>query len=239
LSHQNTVITRRSFCRHFAIGVVASFVGGKLLTRQVLADGDEEDAPGTFLINPTEYPELAEVHGSIVITLPGAPNALAPVVVTRGPNDVFYAVDSTCTHSQCAVNPYSIEDGVIECSCHGSRYEANGALVQGPAERSLRPFVATLIAPDQLRIVIPEFRFTTQATTIADPGRIRLQFPALAFLTYKVQFRATMQDAWSPVPFAIFDGGALDSTELLGNGSDVEIFVEAPQPTGFFSVITS
>lgn len=238
-------IKRRQFCRHLAVGFVTSMIGGVPCTKWLLADVEAEEPPGQFLLNLAAYPVLANVNGSVVVNLPGAPTGLAQIVVTRAANDEFYAVDSTCAHNQCTVPP-SIYNATslqneITCSCHGSRYKANGELLGGPALRSLRAFEATLDSSSQLRITIPEFRFSARAAAtqpINGARRIKLTFPALSFLTYQVNFRPTLQQAWTPVPFARFFNGALDSTELQGIGRDEEIYVAANFSTGFFSVVT-
>ena len=46
----------------------------------------------------------------------------------------LYALAATCTHLGCLVRP---QDGGFACPCHGSRFDANGAVSQGPAARPL------------------------------------------------------------------------------------------------------
>src|SRR5262245_9858870 len=141
-SKLNLNSNRRTFCRHVALGMAAAMISGKPWSRLVVADLlAEEDAGGVFLLNLADYPPLANVNGSVVFSLPGAPARLAEIVVTRAANDVFYAVDSTCAHNQCTVppsvfNPASMQNE-ITCSCHGSQYRADGELLEGPAERGL------------------------------------------------------------------------------------------------------
>lgn len=235
-------VSRRTFCRHVAFGLVTSALGSRWFVADVLAD---EALPGRFGLNLADYPALNQVNGSVVLALPGAPNGLANIVVTRAAGDQFYAVDSTCAHNQCEVPPAVFNStsslNEITCSCHGSRYRADGELLGGPAQRGLRAFVAMLTAPGQLRIELPGMRFRIGAATAQPVGgqnRLRLTFPALSFLTYQVRFRASMDDSWAVVPFARFAGGALNQTELPGIGRDEEVFVAAPHPAGFFSVAT-
>jgi len=234
-------VTRRNFCRHVAFGMVASSLGARWLVADVLAD---ELLPGQFLLNLADYPALANINGSVVLTLPGTPNGLASIVVTRVAADQFYAVDSTCAHNQCEVPPStyngSSQQMEITCSCHGSRYKATGELLGGPALRGLRAFTATLNAPGQLRIEIPEMRFTlgvAAAQPVSGQDRLRLAFPALSFLTYNVRYRATLQAAWTTVNFSRFPANPLNQTDYPGIGADAEVYVAAPSPAGFFSVV--
>lgn len=236
---------RREFCRHIMFGLVTSFAGGLPFSNLFVANVRADEQPGEFLLPLVDYPALANINGSVVFALPGAPNALAQIVVTRTATNQFYAVDSTCAHNQCQVppavfNPVS-QQTEITCNCHGSRYKSNGELLGGPADHGLRAFSATLDGSGKLLISIPEFRFRAEvaaAAPVAGSRRIRITFPALAFLTYRVQFRPSITAAWSPVSFARVAGGLLNWTELQGVGNNEEIFLAVPGPAGFFSVVT-
>ena len=242
MKHLTEAIHRRKFCRHVAFGIVASTFGAKWFVADVLADSP---LAGQFLLNLAGFPTLANMNGSVVLRLPGAPAGLANIVVTRTANDQFYAVDSTCAHNQCEVPPSffnsTSQQNEITCACHGSRYKANGELLGGPAQHSLRAFSATLISPTQLRIDIPEIRFAlgvANSQPVSGGNRLKLTFPALAFLTYNVRYRATLQAAWTTVNFSRFPTGSLIQTDYPGIGAEGEVYVAAPQSAGFYSVVT-
>jgi Rieske Fe-S protein len=58
------------------------------------------------------------------------------VVVTQPTQGEFKAFSAVCTHKGCAVA--SVEDGTINCPCHGSKFAiADGAVANGPAEQPL------------------------------------------------------------------------------------------------------
>lgn len=62
----------------------------------------------------------------------------ARVVLTRAEDGEVLAFSATCTHQGCTVS--SIEQGLIVCPCHLSRFDlATGAPVSGPARRPLPP----------------------------------------------------------------------------------------------------
>ncbi|MGK5551374.1 Rieske (2Fe-2S) protein [Actinomadura kijaniata] len=58
------------------------------------------------------------------------------LVVTQPTQGQFKAFSATCTHSGCLCN--RVNDGVIECPCHGSHFKVtDGSVAQGPANRGL------------------------------------------------------------------------------------------------------
>jgi nitrite reductase/ring-hydroxylating ferredoxin subunit len=74
--------------------------------------------------------------------------------------DGFFAVSSECTHLGCNVKHTA---SGFECPCHGSRFDENGRVVQGPAPRPLAWYAVSLSPREQLIVdldqtVGPEFR---------------------------------------------------------------------------------
>lgn len=58
------------------------------------------------------------------------------VVLTRDAGSTVRGFSATCTHQGCTVA--SVENGTINCPCHGSRFDVvTGAPVAGPAPRPL------------------------------------------------------------------------------------------------------
>lgn len=52
-------------------------------------------------------------------------------------SDAPRALSLSCTHLGCRVRP--LRSGGFACPCHGSRYDAQGRPVEGPARRPLAP----------------------------------------------------------------------------------------------------
>jgi cytochrome b6-f complex iron-sulfur subunit len=74
--------------------------------------------------------------------------------------DGFYAISSVCTHLGCNVKRGGPG---FECPCHGSQYDQNGAVVKGPAPKSLAWYSLSLSPRAELVVdldqqVTPEFR---------------------------------------------------------------------------------
>ncbi|MGX1881838.1 Rieske (2Fe-2S) protein [Streptomyces sp. NPDC055287] len=60
------------------------------------------------------------------------------VVVTQPEEGTFKAFSAICTHQGCTVG--SVEDGTINCPCHGSKFRITDASVaNGPARKPLPP----------------------------------------------------------------------------------------------------
>jgi Rieske Fe-S protein len=57
------------------------------------------------------------------------------VVVTQPSPGVFKGLSSTCTHAGCTVS--EVAGGTISCPCHGSRYNLDGSVANGPASAPL------------------------------------------------------------------------------------------------------
>lgn len=55
-------------------------------------------------------------------------------LVTQPSPGVFKGFVARCTHAGCAL---AIKDGGIECPCHGSKFELDGAVARGPATEPL------------------------------------------------------------------------------------------------------
>ncbi|MGI5483962.1 Rieske (2Fe-2S) protein [Streptomyces lavendofoliae] len=73
----------------------------------------------------------------------GGGKVVGDVVVTRPTAGAFKAFSSKCTHAGCAVK--DVADGVINCPCHGSAFDAaDGSVKAGPATAPLPPAPITV-----------------------------------------------------------------------------------------------
>ncbi|WP_041546551.1 MULTISPECIES: Rieske (2Fe-2S) protein [unclassified Nocardioides] len=66
------------------------------------------------------------------------------IVVTQPTAGEFHGFSSICTHQGCPVT--SVQDGTINCTCHGSRFSIqDGSVSNGPATQPL-PTVKVTVA---------------------------------------------------------------------------------------------
>jgi Rieske Fe-S protein len=59
------------------------------------------------------------------------------IVVTQPTAGVFKGFSTVCPHAGCNVS--KVADGTIDCPCHGSKFDLQGAVVNGPATKPLEP----------------------------------------------------------------------------------------------------
>jgi Rieske Fe-S protein len=64
--------------------------------------------------------------------------ALGFFIIRRG--DQLFALSAICTHRKCRLN--AEPDRSFHCPCHGSTFDPNGHVTEGPAKRDL-PMLAT------------------------------------------------------------------------------------------------
>jgi Rieske Fe-S protein len=57
------------------------------------------------------------------------------IVLTQPSQGVFKGFSSTCTHQGCKLD--RVADGTIDCPCHGSKFNLDGTVANGPAKLPL------------------------------------------------------------------------------------------------------
>jgi Rieske Fe-S protein len=145
---------RRAVLTLGAAGAVAALAGCTVYGR------DNDAASGSDSVGdaPPDAPESgADADGVLVSTADvavGGGVIVDGVVVTQPTNGEFRAFSSVCTHQGCTVR--SVEDGTINCPCHGSRFSIeDGSVVEA----------ATGLAPDS-QAPLPEVPIVVDGDTI-------------------------------------------------------------------------
>ena len=127
--------TRRDFLKRVAIAAGGAVVGlSEAGCISSVAPVVRAQVNANLLRIETARPELANVGDGIQLDA----DALEyPVFLIKVSNDRFVALSTECAHLGCTVKK---RPSVIRCSCHGSAYDFEGNVLQGPAERPLERF---------------------------------------------------------------------------------------------------
>ena len=241
LSHSLSILSRRKWIKLFLLGAVARAATGR---QSLLAEIVPSSNSALLPIHLSQFPELNETGGSIALYFS---NFRLPLIVIRGEGSEFYAMDSTCTHAGCQVDNYSLyytpEYSAMECYCHGSLFDIQGRVVQGPAESDLRSFKTYFDGGEVVQVELTGVPLridsvTIQQQTVANT-RLRLQFPGVGGCKYKVAYYSDLAAEPQPALFATSAAGNANESFLAvpfeGDGTKT-IWVDAPGTQGFFAI---
>jgi Rieske Fe-S protein len=105
--------------------------------------------------NPAKSTPLSTIQGTVVsneitIALASSPitnkntqalvlynNGNGAILVEHKSDDAYKALSGKCTHQSCNVSEYDGTSSVFVCPCHGSQFDLNGNVKQGPANSKL------------------------------------------------------------------------------------------------------
>jgi Rieske Fe-S protein len=101
------------------------------------------DTPAAATPPPTTGgADLADVVAKTADVAVGSGVIVGEFVVTQPSPGEFLGFSSTCTHAGCALN--EVVDGTINCPCHGSKFNLDGSVANGPATTPLVPAAVTV-----------------------------------------------------------------------------------------------
>ncbi|MBV8930872.1 MAG: Rieske (2Fe-2S) protein [Mycobacteriaceae bacterium] len=86
------------------------------------ATSSPASAPAKFIAKTSDVP----VGSGVIVD---------GIVVTQPSPGVFNGLSATCTHQGCTVS--EVAGGTINCPCHGSKFNLDGSVARGPADRPL------------------------------------------------------------------------------------------------------
>ena len=234
-------LSRRSIIRQFALGLASSVVNGNAMLQRVLAAGGPLSTTGTLRLRLSEYPALNDELGSVRLDV----GLDKPVIINRSGG--FHVLSAYCQHNGCTVERFDFGLGVMRCPCHGSRYNIDGSLNQGPATRGLDKLAASFDGNDTLTISLPGVLHAATSVSVVSvlpaARRLRLTFHARIFIRYQVLYQETLGGPAVVAPFSLTIGGMAELTEYRNtvfNASDplpeVALFVDAAGSRGFFTI---
>ena len=82
------------------------------------------------------YPDLAPPNGWTTVK---EPSALLDILVAKLPNGALVALWRICSHGACPL-VWNASTEQAQCECHGSRFDTEGQVLNGPATESIRTF---------------------------------------------------------------------------------------------------
>jgi len=233
---------RRQFIKTFTLATAYSSLLGKAWTDILAAEIQPLAAStaGTLRLKLPDFPSLLQESGSVRLgfnplrdTASGPmPNGrFYPVIINRGPNDTFFALNSRCTHQGCVVPALDPSDNRITCSCHGSIYGIDGRRLSGQATSSLGRYAVNFDGQRALSVQIPNLGYSIVASNVQSGGnsnpRLRLNFRALRNVEYEVMFRASLDSSASAVPFAMTESDPFEQTLFsVTSDANTSLFVE-------------
>jgi Rieske Fe-S protein len=153
-SEQGAGPSRRQFCAHAC--QAASLVAVSALLPACGGGGDGDGNP-TSPTTPVEGQALTLLNGTVsgrtvTVTATGSLAAAGGAALVQSSLGSFLAFRSSttsvtvltavCTHEGCTVDHFNGQ--LYVCPCHGSKYTTSGQVANGPANRALTTFPATL-----------------------------------------------------------------------------------------------
>ena len=243
LAQAQFALSRRSFVRTFALLSAASWLGGNELKSLLVAEVSAQSStlPGIFRINLDNFPTtLANNVGSVRLAVTGMPTTFAQIIISRLESNQFFAVTSRCTHEGQTVSAMNLTTRRLVCPTHGSQFQPSGALINGPATQPLTSYTTAFDGNKTVSIQIPGLGFNVSAASVtlaSNAKRMRLSFPTVSTIRYRVQFRSSLNEgAWANVPFSTTLEGATNQNVLIGNNTAATVYVDAATSTGFYAV---
>ncbi|HEX5171693.1 MAG TPA: Rieske (2Fe-2S) protein [Cyclobacteriaceae bacterium] len=127
------LICRREFVKESGVAITCGML---LQLLESCGDNSSSTSPDGFNIDLTDPTSsaLTTVGGAIVKN---------GIVVIRTSADVYVALSNRCTHQACTVD-YKSSNQQLVCPCHGSRFDNNGDVVQGPAAKALSRYAVSV-----------------------------------------------------------------------------------------------
>lgn len=122
---------RRAFVRRAGGALAAAPLAALLASCAALAARVVPVTGGKLHLALNRFPELETPGGALKLAPTGFDTPVYVLVLGRGE---FAALSPICTHLGCTVE---IQGSRIVCPCHGSTYDREGRVLQGPAERAL------------------------------------------------------------------------------------------------------
>jgi Rieske Fe-S protein len=143
-------ISRQKLLLGAGLGLVTAVVAA-CSTYGKKDDAASESSATTTAPSPSASGEPAAPAANVIAKTADVPVGsgviVDKVVVTQPTAGVFKGFSAICTHAGCTVN--KVADGTIDCPCHGSKFNLDGTVAHGPAQKPL-PAEAITVEGDSI-----------------------------------------------------------------------------------------
>ena len=106
------------------------------------------ESNNTLTINIDSSSPLAKTGSAAIVAY-----SKGTILIDHPSDTIYNVLTSVCTHQQCQINNFDSSNQEFVCNCHGSRFDVNGGVRQGPAISALGVY-SSQFANNQLIIRI-------------------------------------------------------------------------------------
>ena len=145
----NNYCNRREFVKDALTGIGTVAFGSFIITNQSSCSDSGPTAPSdnngetsiTVDLSLSENSGLLTVGGALAL----AANELdsSGMLLYRQSESTVKVYSRNCTHAGCTIGGFS-SSGISSCQCHGSMFDTNGNVINGPAAIPLNQYSATI-----------------------------------------------------------------------------------------------
>ena len=115
---------------------------------QVLQSISGSFSGGNVTVNIDSSSPLSKTGNAAIVSFQGN-----SILVDHPTASVYNALSSTCTHQSCQITGYDSASNQFICPCHGSMFDVNGKVTQGPANAPLTKY-QTQVSGSQLIVKV-------------------------------------------------------------------------------------
>ena len=145
----NNYCNRREFVKDTLTGISTLAFGSFIMINHSSCSDGSPTAPTnsngeisiTVDLSLSEYNALLTVGGTLAL----AANDLdsSGMLMYRQSETTVKVYSRNCTHASCTIGGFS-SSGISSCQCHGSMFDTNGNVVNGPAAIPLNQYSGTI-----------------------------------------------------------------------------------------------
>ena len=145
----NNYCNRREFVKDALTGIGTVAFGSFIIINQSSCSDSGPTAPSdnngetsiTVDLSLSENSALLTVGGTLALSDNELDNS--GMLLYRKSESIVKVYSRNCTHAGCPIEGFS-SAGISSCLCHGSKFDTNGNVTNGPATNPLKQYSATI-----------------------------------------------------------------------------------------------